>query len=114
MVPLGDETQVEARLGPFEDSANLDARLEHGLRRTYHRLRNCFGHTRWNSLVMCIIWNLSSFRLEKVLVSVQDRCIVCARCTIGLQIVLDAPDGTTRLRGSSGSLLQSIWRKCQS
>ena len=26
--------------------------------------------------------------------SVQDRCMVCARCTIGLQIVLDAPDGT--------------------
>ena len=49
MVPLGDETQVEARLGPFEDSTNLDARLEHGLRRTYHRLRNCLGHTRWNS-----------------------------------------------------------------
>ena len=26
--------------------------------------------------------------------SVQDGCMVCARCTIGLQIVLDAPDGT--------------------
>ena len=50
MVPLGDETQVEARLGPFEDSANFDARLEHGLRRTYHRLRNCLGHTRWNDV----------------------------------------------------------------
>ena len=32
MVPLGDETQVEARVGPFEDSANLDARLVHGSR----------------------------------------------------------------------------------
>ena len=29
------------------------------------------------------------------LVSVQDRCMVCARCTIGSEIVLDAPDGTT-------------------
>ena len=37
MVPLGDEAQVEARFGPFGDSANLDARKEHGLRRTYHR-----------------------------------------------------------------------------
>ena len=46
MVPLGDETQVEARLGLFEDSANLDARLEHGLRRTYHRLEDHFGRTR--------------------------------------------------------------------
>ena len=40
------------------------------------------------------MWNLSSFRLETVLVSLQDRCMVSARCTIGLQIVLDAPDGT--------------------
>jgi hypothetical protein len=29
-----------------------------------------------------------------VLVSVQDRCIVCANHTIGSGIVLDAPDGT--------------------
>ena len=40
------------------------------------------------------MWNLTSFRLETVLVSVQDRCMVWARCTIGLQIVLDAPNGT--------------------
>jgi hypothetical protein len=26
MVLIGDETQVEARFGPFGDSANLDAR----------------------------------------------------------------------------------------
>jgi hypothetical protein len=26
MVPLGGEAQVEARFGPFRDSANLDAR----------------------------------------------------------------------------------------
>ena len=37
------------------------------------------------------MWNLTSFHLETVLVSVQDRCMVCARCTIGLQIVLDTP-----------------------
>jgi hypothetical protein len=30
MEPLGDEAQVEARFGPFEDSANLDK--VHGLR----------------------------------------------------------------------------------
>ena len=42
MVPLGDEAQVEARLGPFRDSANLDAREVHGLRRTQHRPRNHF------------------------------------------------------------------------
>ena len=46
MVLLGDETLVEAHLGLFGDSANLDARLVHGLRRTYQKLRNHFGRTR--------------------------------------------------------------------
>jgi hypothetical protein len=27
-------------------------------------------------------------------VLVQDRCIVCARRTIGLKVILDTPDGT--------------------
>jgi hypothetical protein len=30
MVLLGDEAQVDARFGPFGDSANLDAILVHG------------------------------------------------------------------------------------
>jgi hypothetical protein len=46
IVLLGDEAQLDARFGPFGDSANLD------------------------------------------------RCMVCAKCTIGLEIVLDAPDRT--------------------
>jgi hypothetical protein len=29
---LGDEAQLEARFGPFRDSATLNARLLHGLR----------------------------------------------------------------------------------
>ena len=37
-----------------------------------------------------------SVRLEMVLVLVQDRCTVCAKRTIGSDIVLDAPDGTPR------------------
>jgi hypothetical protein len=28
--------------------------------------------------------------------SVQDSCMVCAKCTIGSEIILDAPDGTPR------------------
>ena len=32
---------------------------------------------------MWVMWNLTSFQLETVLVSVQDRCMVCARRTIG-------------------------------
>ena len=50
-----------------------------------------------------VSWNLASFCLETVLVSVQDRCMVWARRTISSEIILDASDGTTRLRGSSGS-----------
>jgi hypothetical protein len=40
--------------------------------------------------------NLILVRLETILVSVQDRCTVCAKCTIGSEIILDAPDGTHR------------------
>jgi hypothetical protein len=45
-----------------------------------------------------------------VLVSVQDRCAVCTIRTIGSGIVLDAPDGTPRRQGLSGSSFMSIWR----
>ena len=37
-----------------------------------------------------------SVRLEMVLVLVQQRCMVCAKPTIGPDIPLDAPDGTPR------------------
>ena len=40
---------------------------------------------------MLDLWNLVSVRLETVLVSVQDRCTVCAKRTIGLDIVFNAP-----------------------
>ena len=45
-----------------------------------------------------VMWNLPSFHLETVFVSVQDRSMVCTRCTIGSEIVLNAPDRTTRLQ----------------
>jgi hypothetical protein len=45
---LGDLGQIEACFGSFGDSANLDARHGHGLRQKCNRLRNYFGHTRWN------------------------------------------------------------------
>ena len=48
MVLLGDEAQLEARFGPFGDSANLGARS----------------------------------------------CMICAKRTIGSEIILDTPDGT--------------------
>ena len=39
---------------------------------------------------------LVSVRLEIVVILTQDRCTVCTERTIGSDIVLDAPDGTTR------------------
>ena len=38
-----------------------------------------------------VMSNLVTVRLEIVLVSMQDRCRVCATCTIGSEIILDAP-----------------------
>jgi len=44
--------------------------------------------------MMCVIWNLASVRLETVLVLVEDMCMVYAKCTIGYETILDAPDRT--------------------
>jgi hypothetical protein len=41
-------------------------------------------------------WKLVLVRLETVLVLVQDRCMVCTKCTIALEIILDTPDDTPR------------------
>jgi hypothetical protein len=38
--------------------------------------------------------NHVSAHVKKVLVSVQDRCVVWGQRTIGLEIIFDAPDGT--------------------
>jgi hypothetical protein len=91
---LGDEAQVQARFGLFGDSATLGAKLVHGLRRTYRRLGNSIGGIRWNSLVTCVLWNLVLINFETVLASVQYRSTVCVERTVGLEIVLEAPDGT--------------------
>ena len=42
---LGDVGHVEPRFDPFGDSVSVGARYVHGLRRTYHRLKNHFGRT---------------------------------------------------------------------
>jgi hypothetical protein len=66
------------------------------LRQTYYRVRNHFGCTRWYSKLTSIKWKLVLVHLKIVLILMQDRCAVCAECTIGSVIVLDAPDGTPR------------------
>ena len=55
---LGDVGHVESHFFPFGDSLGV-------------------------GLVTWVMWNLTSFRLEIVLVSVQDGCMVCPRCTTG-------------------------------
>jgi hypothetical protein len=57
-----------------------------------------------------VMWNLVSVHLETVSLSLQYRRMVCAERIIGSKIVLDAPDGTPRGRGSSGNSFQSICR----
>jgi hypothetical protein len=42
------------------------------------------------------MWNFVLVHLDTVLVSVEDRCMVCAKHSKGSKIVLDAPDGTPR------------------
>ena len=46
-----------------------------------------------------VMWNLVSVHLETVFVSVQDRCMVFAKRTIGSKIILNKLDGTHRLKG---------------
>ena len=46
-----------------------------------------------------------------MLILTQDRCTVCVEHTIGWEIILDAPAGTPRWRGSCGTSLLSLWRQ---
>jgi hypothetical protein len=40
--------------------------------------------------------DLILIRFGIVIIKMQDRCMVCAEHFIGLEIILDAPDGTPR------------------
>jgi hypothetical protein len=57
---------------------------------------NHFGCTRWISYVTLVMWNLVSIHMVTVAVLVQVTSMVCAKCIIGIEIILDAPDGTPR------------------
>ena len=46
-------------------------------------------------MVTRLKWKLALVRLEIVLILTQDRCMVCTKYVIGLEIVLEALDGTT-------------------
>jgi hypothetical protein len=42
---LRDVGHVQSCFDPFGDGVSVGAREVHGLRQTYHKLRNSFGHT---------------------------------------------------------------------
>jgi hypothetical protein len=87
---------VESHFSQFGDGVSVGARLVHGLRQTYHRLRNQFACTRWYSLVTRLNWKLVLVYFEIVLILMQDRCTVCGDSTIGSKLILDTLDGTPR------------------
>jgi hypothetical protein len=53
---------------------------------------------------------LVCLEIESILT--QDRCMVFAERTIGLEMIFDPPDETPTRRGSCGILLQSVWTQC--
>jgi hypothetical protein len=91
---VSDMGRVEFRFSPFGYSVSVSARQVHGLHRTYHRHRNRFGRTRWDSYVTRLKWKLGLVRLEIVLLLMRNWCTVCVKRTVGSKIVLEAPDGT--------------------
>jgi hypothetical protein len=62
--------------------------------RMYHRLGNHFGQTQWYSYMTWMKWKLVSVYLGTVLILTQDGYTVYTECAIGLEIILDPPDGT--------------------
>jgi hypothetical protein len=46
--------------------------------------------------VTWVMWNLVLVHLEILLGSMQYRCMVCAKHTVGSEIILNAPDSTPR------------------
>ena len=56
---------------------------------------------------MWVVWNLVLVCLAMVLASVQDRCTVSTKCTIGSEIILDA---TEVLLGEEAQVKAHFWR----
>ena len=84
MVLLRDEAHVEAHFGAFGDSVNLDARYKSFWTHPMELLGD----------VGLVESRIGPFG-DNVSVS-SDRGTVCAKCTIGSEIVLDASDGSPR------------------
>jgi hypothetical protein len=82
----------------------------HGL----HRMNDGHGKSFWAYLMVLLrdVYHVEAcFRpFEIVLISTQDRCTVCAECTVGSEIALGTPHGTPTWRRSSGRSFQSVCR----
>ena len=121
MVLVGDEAQLEARFGPFGYSANPDSRSVHYSCQTYHRIRNCFRHTRWNSQVMHPMVLLGDeAQLESHFGPFGDSTNIDARSVRGLRPMyhrLGNRFGRTRWNSQvtwvMWNLVRSVWRWCQ-
>jgi hypothetical protein len=55
---------------------------------------------------------LDSIHLEIVFILTQDRCTVCAECTIGSEIILDASDELLGDVGHVESCFGFVCRQC--
>jgi hypothetical protein len=99
---------VKSHFGPFGDSLSVGAWFAPNIPEAQKSFRT-HPMELW---VMWVMWHVVSVRLGIVLVSVQDRCTVCAKHIIGLEIILDAPDGTSRPCGSCGISFRSVYRQC--
>ena len=92
---LCDVGLVESRFSPFGDSISVGARYLHGLR---HMMAQ---RSFWTQPMVlqgdeARVQYLVSVNLYIVLILMRNRCMVCAKRTIGSDIVLDAPGGTPR------------------
>jgi hypothetical protein len=87
---------IKSCFGQFGDSVSIGARWGHGLCQTYPRIGNRLGQSRCNYKAMWLLWSLVSVRFMTVSVSEQDWSTVCAKRTIGLEIILDASDSARR------------------
>jgi hypothetical protein len=88
----GDVGRVESRSALFGDCVSVGARQVHGLHQTYHRLRKSF----WMDPMVHRGEEAQLVHLVIVLILTDDRCTVCVECTLGSEIILDAPDQTPR------------------
>jgi hypothetical protein len=61
---------------------------------------------------MWVKWKLVLVHLDIVLISARDRCMVCAECTMGMEIILGTPElvqgGVRQVGGRFGLFGDSV------